>query len=228
MSFVIPPIELTALAIDGSDNLFPVARVFCIGRNYADHAIEMGGNPDREVPFFFAKPATAIVPGGGTLAYPPATANLHHEVELVVAIGTGGRDIPLEAAARCIFGFAVGIDLTRRDLQDEAKKKGRPWDLAKGFDCSGPVGALMPAERATDIGNAGITLDVNGSNRQSGNVNQMIWKTAEAISFLSGLVKLMAGDIIFTGTPAGVGAVVRGDRLHAEVAGLPPLACEIV
>ena len=228
MSFVIPPIELTALAIDGSDNLFPVARVFCIGRNYADHAIEMGGNPDREVPFFFAKPATAIVPGGGTLAYPPATANLHHEVELVVAIGTGGRDIPLEAAARCIFGYAVGIDLTRRDLQDEAKKKGRPWDLAKGFDCSGPVGALMPAERATDIGNAGITLDVNGSNRQSGNVNQMIWKTAEAISFLSGLVKLMAGDIIFTGTPAGVGAVVRGDRLHAEVAGLPPLACEIV
>ena len=228
MSFVMTPIELTALAIDGSDNLFPVARVFCIGRNYADHAIEMGGNPDREDPFFFAKPATAIVPGGGSLAYPPATANLHHEVELVVAIGAGGRDIHLEAAARCIFGYAVGIDLTRRDLQDEAKKKGRPWDMAKGFDCSGPVGALMPAERAADVGNAGIALDVNGSIRQSGNVNQMIWKTTEAISFLSGLVELRAGDIIFTGTPAGVGAVVRGDRLHAEVTGLPPLACEIV
>ena len=228
MSFVIPPIELTALAIDGSDNLFPVARVFCIGRNYADHAIEMGGDPEREDPFFFTKPATAIVPGGGSLAYPPATANLHHEVELVVATGTGGRDIPPEAAARCIFGYAVGIDLTRRDLQDEAKKKGRPWDMAKGFDCSGPVGALMPAERAADVDNAGITLDVNGSNRQSGNVNQMVWKTAEAISFLSGLVELKAGDIIFTGTPAGVGAVVRGDRLRAEVTGLPPLACEIV
>ena len=228
MSFVITPIELTALVIDGSDNLFPVARVFCIGRNYADHAIEMGGNPDREDPFFFAKPATAIVPGGGSLAYPPATANLHHEVELVVAIGAGGRDISLEAAARCIFGYAVGIDLTRRDLQDEAKKKGRPWDMAKGFDCSGPVGALMPAERAADVGNAGIALDVNGSKRQSGNVNQMIWKTTEAISFLSGLVELRAGDIIFTGTPAGVGAVVRGDRLYAEVTGLPALACEIV
>ncbi len=228
MSFVIPPIELMALAIDGSDNLFPVARVFCIGRNYADHAIEMGGNPDREDPFFFTKPATAIVPGGGPLAYPPATANLHHEVELVVAIGTGGHDIPPEAAVRRIFGYAVGIDLTRRDLQDEAKKKGRPWDMAKGFDCSGPVGTLMPAERAADVDNAGITLDVNGSNRQSGNVNQMVWKTAEAISFLSGLVELKAGDIIFTGTPAGVGAVVRGDRLRAEVTGLPPLACEIV
>jgi len=228
VTHAVPPLEPVCLSIDGSGDLFPVARVFCIGRNYADHSIEMGGNPDREEPFFFTKPATAVVPGGGALPYPPATSDMHHEVELVVALGRGGRDIPLAEANGCVFGCAVGIDLTRRDLQAAAKKAGRPWDMAKGFDCSGPVGVLVPAAGAGSVEDAAITLTVNGETRQSGNVNQMIWKTPEAIAYLSGLVELRAGDIIFTGTPAGVAAVGPGDRLHAEVAGLPALDCEIV
>ena len=228
MTFAIPPLDPVCLAIEGSDAQFPVARAFCIGRNYADHAIEMGGNPDREEPFFFSKPATAIVPGGGAIPYPPATNDMHHEVEMVAALGKGGRDIAENDALACVFGYAVGIDLTRRDLQADAKKAGRPWDMAKGFDASGPVGALTPAADCAGVDQAAITLTVNGTARQSGNLNQMIWKTPEAIAYLSRLIELKPGDLIFTGTPAGVGAVQRGDTLVAEIAGLPALSCEIV
>ncbi len=228
MTYAVPPLDPVCLAIADSDDQFPVARVFCIGRNYADHAIEMGGNPDREEPFFFSKPATAIVPGGGAIAYPPATDDMHHEVEMVAALAKGGRDIAEDDALACIFGYAVGIDLTRRDLQAAAKKAGRPWDMAKGFDASGPVGALTPAAGCAGIDQAAITLMVNGTARQSGNLNQMIWKTPEAIAYLSRLIELKPGDLIFTGTPAGVGAVQRGDTMIAEIAGLPTLSCEIV
>ena len=228
MRFVIPPSEPVCLTIAGSDDLFPVNRAFCIGRNYADHAIEMGGNPDREEPFFFMKPAGAIVPGGGRLPYPPATENLHHEVELVVALSKGGRDISVKGALDLIYGYAVGIDLTRRDLQDVAKKAGRPWDMAKGFDASGPVGALTPATKCGHLQDAAIALSIGGETRQSGNINQMIWKTAEAIAYLSRLVALKPGDLLFTGTPAGVGPIARGERVHCEIAGLAPLDCQLV
>lgn len=228
MGFVIPPAEPVCLSIAGAPDLFPVARAFCIGRNYADHAIEMGGDPDREEPFFFTKPSTAIVPGGGDLPYPPATANLHHEVELVIAMARGGRDVAESDALARVFGYGVGIDLTRRDLQDAAKKAGRPWDMAKGFDASGPVGALTPASVCGHVAEAPIALAVNGEVRQSGNVNQMIWKPAEAIAYLSRLVALRPGDLIFTGTPAGVGPVARGDRMHAEIDGLPAMDCRMV
>lgn len=227
MRFVIPPLEPVCLAVAGSGDLFPVARVFCIGRNYADHAIEMGGDPDREDPFFFMKPATAVVPGGGRLAYPSQTANLHHEVEMVIALGDGGRDIAEATALERIYGYAVGIDLTRRDLQDTAKKAGRPWDMAKGFDASGPVGTLTPAAVCGHVAEAAISLSVNDETRQAGNVNQMIWKPAEAIAYLSRLVELRPGDLLFTGTPAGVGPVLRGDRLHADIDGLVPMDCEL-
>ncbi len=216
------------LAVDGGTGLFPVGRVFCIGRNYADHAVEMGGDPEREEPFFFTKPASAIVPGGGPLPYPPATASLHHEVELVVALAAGGRDLSRAAAREAVFGHAVGIDLTRRDLQDIAKRSGRPWDMAKGFDASGPVGTLVPAARGEPPGEASITLDVNGKRRQSGTLGRMIWKPDEALAWLSALVELKAGDLVFTGTPAGVGAVLPGDRLAARITGLPALHCTIV
>ncbi len=227
MTFILPPLAPVGITIAGSTDLFPVARAFCIGRNYADHAIEMGGNPDREEPFFFSKPATAIIPGGGAIPYPTATRDLHHEVELVVALGKGGSGIAEADALDHVFGYAVGIDLTRRDLQAAAKKAGRPWDMAKGFDASGPVGTLTKVADAGHVDDAAITLTINGEVRQSGNVNQMIWKTGEAIAFLSGLVELKAGDIIFTGTPAGVGSVKRGDTLHAEVASLPTMSCTL-
>ena len=223
MRFVISPAEPVCLKIAGSEDLFPVNRAFCIGRNYADHAIEMGGNPDREEPFFFMKPASAIIPGGGRLPYPSATENLHHEVELVVAIARGGRDIPVEGALDCVFGYAVGIDLTRRDLQDVAKKAGRPWDMAKGFDASGPVGTLTPVAACGHVADAAISLSVGGAVRQSGNVNQMIWKTSEMISILSTLFTLQPGDVILTGTPSGVGPVQRGDTMHGHIAGVGDL-----
>ncbi|MBT5434418.1 MAG: fumarylacetoacetate hydrolase family protein [Alphaproteobacteria bacterium] len=227
MSFAVPPLSPVSIEIADSTDCFPVARAFCIGRNYAEHSIEMGGNPDREEPFFFMKPATAIIPGGGTLPYPSATSELHHEVELVVALHKGGRDIKVADASSHIFGYAAGLDMTRRDLQAAAKKAGRPWDMAKGFDASGPVGVLVPAAASSHVTYAAIELTINGETRQKGNVNQMIWKTDEAIAYLSGLVELMAGDIIFTGTPAGVGPVERGDTLHATIAGLPDMTCRV-
>lgn len=225
-SFVLPPPSPTVVLTSAGD-LFPVRRVFCVGRNYGDHAREMGSDPDREPPFFFAKPADAIV-GGGPVAYPPATANLHHEVELVAAIGNGGGAIAAEAALEHVWGYTVGLDLTRRDLQDVAKKGGRPWDMAKGFDASGPVGVLRPVSEIGHPARGAITLEVNRQRRQSGDIADMIWSVAEVIAHLSGLVTLAPGDLIFTGTPAGVGPVVRGDRLEARVEGVAELSVTLV
>ncbi len=203
-----------------------VRRVFCVGQNYAAHAREMGADPTRAPPFFFTKPADAIV-AGPSVPYPSRTANLHHEVELVVVLGAGGTDIPADAALDHVFGYAVGLDLTRRDLQAEAKAAGRPWDMAKGFDASGPLGLIMPAAEIGHPAAGAITLDVNGATRQSGDLSDMIWSVPEIIASLSTFVALEAGDLIFTGTPEGVGPIARGDVLTARIAGLPTLEVRI-
>ena len=220
----IPVVPAPTIAIAGSDARFPVRRIFCVGQNYADHAREMGSDPDRQQPFFFTKPADAIVPDGGALPYPSLTQDLHHEVELVVALGAGGADIAVEAALATIFGHAVGIDLTRRDLQAAAKKAGRPWDMAKGFDRSAPIAALT---RGTPPVSGPITLAVNGETRQSGDLSMMIWSVAEVIAALSRQVALAPGDLIFTGTPAGVGPIGPGDAVRATIADLAPLQISI-
>ncbi|WP_300538924.1 fumarylacetoacetate hydrolase family protein [Sphingosinicella sp.] len=216
----LPKVEVPTIAIAGSTQRFPVRRIFCVGQNYADHAREMGSNPDREQPFFFSKPADAVVESGAVLPFPRQTNNLHHEVELVVALGAGGSDVSAQDAAAMVFGHAVGIDLTRRDLQADAKAKGRPWDMAKGFDASAPVGALTPG--APPAAGA-ITLRVNGDLRQNGDLSQMIWNVAEVISKLSTYVALAPGDLIFTGTPAGVGPIQPGETVVAEIAGTAPV-----
>ena len=216
----LPKVEVPTIAIAGTTQRFPVRRIFCVGQNYADHAREMGANPDREQPFFFSKPADAVVESGAVLPFPSQTNNLHHEVELVVALGVGGSDVSAQDAAAMIFGHAVGIDLTRRDLQADAKAKGRPWDMAKGFDASAPIGALTPA--APPAAGA-ITLRVNGDLRQNGDLSQMIWNVAEVISKLSTYVALAPGDLIFTGTPAGVGPILPGETVVAEIVGTAPV-----
>jgi fumarylpyruvate hydrolase len=213
---------LHTLAIAGRDERFPVNRVFCVGRNYAAHAREMGKDPDREPPFFFMKPANAVVDAASpaSVPYPPKTKNYHHEIELVVAIGRGGRDIPIARALEHVYGYAVGLDMTRRDLQLEARDKGRPWEFGKSFALSAPVGALS---RAEDIGHpsaAVITLTVNGQPRQSSDIAKLIWSVPECVAYLSEYEALEAGDIIMTGTPEGVNAVVAGDVMHGEVQGL--------
>ena len=216
----IPVVTAPTIAIVGSSARFPVRRIFCVGQNYADHAREMGSDPDRQQPFFFSKPADAVVPGGGTLPYPSMTQDLHHEVELVVALGAGGRDIDATEATAKIFGHAVGIDLTRRDLQAAAKAAGRPWDMAKGFDRSAPIAALTPgAPPATGA----ITLTIDGEPRQSGDLSMMIWSVAEVIAALSRQVELAPGDLIFTGTPAGVGPILPGAQVRAAITDLEPL-----
>jgi fumarylpyruvate hydrolase len=204
-----------------------VRRVFCVGRNYAAHAREMGYDPDREPPFFFTKPADALVPGGGTIPYPPATSDLHHEVELVVALGEGGADIPEAQALGHVFGYAVGIDLTRRDLQAEAKELRRPWDMAKAFDRSAPVSTLRPAVRIGHPERNQIRLLVNGEVRQQSTLAHHIWSVPETIACLSGLVELAPGDLIFMGTPEGVAAVQRGDELEATIEGVGELRMKI-
>jgi fumarylpyruvate hydrolase len=215
-----PPI--TTVAIAGADTVFPVARVYCVGRNYAEHSIEMGHDPDREPPFFFMKPADAVVPPG-RLPFPTRTRELHHEIELVVALGEGGRDIPEEQALDHVFGYAVGLDMTRRDLQAAAKKAGRPWDMAKGFDQSAPTGSIRTVE---DIGHptkGAVWLRVNGEPRQQGDLDQQIWTVPETIGFLSTLVSLRPGDLIMTGTPKGVGRVEPGDLLEGHIDGVGDL-----
>ena len=215
----VPTLSLTTIAISGSEQRFPVRRIYCVGRNYAEHAREMGNDP-RDLPFFFSKPADAVVGTGARLAFPSRTADLHHEVELVVALGRGGTNIAVADSNAMIFGYAVGIDLTRRDLQAEAKKAGRPWDMAKGFDHSAPIGALrvgMPPAAAA------ISLSVDGELRQNGNLKDMIWSVAEIIAALSTFVELAPGDLIFTGTPAGVGAIRRGQTVRAMIAGIEPI-----
>ncbi len=213
-----PPTQPVVPVAEGG--FFPVRRVFCVGRNYAEHAREMGHDPSREAPFFFTKPADALVIAGADTPYPPATSDLHHEIELVVAIGEEATAVSADAANRHIWGYAAGIDLTRRDLQAEAKKLARPWDMAKGFDASAPIGDLAPASRIGHPENGRITLAVNGTTRQDGDIHDLIWSVPEAIAYLSTLVTLMPGDLIFTGTPAGVAAVVRGDRLEGEIQGI--------
>ena len=225
--FVIPPPTQGAVPVAGG-GIFPVRRIFCVGRNYAEHAREMGGNPEREAPFFFTKPADAVVTAGADTPYPTATSNLHHEMELVAAIGTGGADIAEAAALSHVWGYAAGIDMTRRDLQDAAKKTGRPWDMSKGFDHSAPIGAIAPAARLPDPGRGRIELRVNGAVRQSSDLSQMIWSVGETIAYLSRLVRLAPGDLIFTGTPAGVGAVVRGDVLEGMVEGVGTVRTRVV
>lgn len=224
--YVIPaPPQIAAPTSDG--RLFPVRRVFCVGRNYADHAREMGHDPDREAPFFFTKPADALVLHGAHMPYPTLTGNLHFELEQVVAIGTGGSDIAEEAALDHVWGYGVGLDMTRRDLQNEAKDMGRPWDMGKGFDYSAPMGLLVPAV-GIDPGRGTIELSVNGKVRQSSDLSHLIWSVPETIAVLSTLVRLAPGDLIFTGTPAGVGPVVRGDVLEGRLEGVGTVRTTIV
>ncbi len=208
------------LPVAGEERMFPVRRVYCVGRNYADHALEMGGDPNREPPFFFQKNPDNLVPPPGDFPYPSQSADVHHEAELLVALKRGGTNIPAEEALDHIFGYAVAIDFTRRDRQAEAKKAGRPWEVAKAFEGSAPCSALMPAARIGHPAEAAIWLDVNGSRRQSGNISSMIWQVPEIVSALSGLFELAAGDVILTGTPAGVGPVVRGDRIECGIDGI--------
>ncbi len=206
---------------------FPVRRIYCVGRNYAEHAREMGHDPDREAPFFFMKPADALVIGGADMPYPPGTSDLHHEMELVVGLGSGGTDIAEADSLGCVWGYAAGLDMTRRDVQGEAKKLGRPWDMGKGFDHSAPIGTMVPAA-GIDSTKGSIELRVNGQVRQSSDLSKLIWTVAETIAFLSKLVRLEAGDLIFTGTPEGVAAAQRGDLLEGRVAGIPELRVRIV
>ncbi|WP_407050114.1 fumarylacetoacetate hydrolase family protein [Methyloraptor flagellatus] len=226
-AFVIPAPAQPAVPVAGGGR-FPVRRIFCVGRNYADHAREMGGDPDREPPFFFTKPADAIVTSGAATPYPTETAELHFEIELVVAIGTAGRDIAVGDALAHVYGYAVGIDLTRRDLQAAAKKGGRPWDMAKGFDASAPIGFIQPASVIGHPAKGGITLSVDGVIKQSSDLAKMIWSVPETIACLSRLVALEPGDLIFTGTPDGVGPTVRGEALHGSVEGVGEILTRIV
>ncbi|WP_353146856.1 fumarylacetoacetate hydrolase family protein [Pollutimonas bauzanensis] len=230
MNTIIPLLPVAAIPVAGSDAVFPVRRVYCVGRNYAEHAKEMGFT-GREDPFFFNKPADALlnVADGqvGLMAYPPKTANLHYEIELVVALDKGGRDLTVEQAAACVWGYGIGLDMTRRDLQGEAKKQGRPWEVGKAFDQSAPVGPLHPREQVGTLDSGAISLSVNGAVKQSSDLSQMIWNVAESIAYLSGLFELKAGDIIFTGTPEGVGPVVTGDTLVGAIAGLGELHVKI-
>ena len=216
----LPQLQIPTIAITGSDARFPVRRIFCVGQNYAEHAREMGSDPNRPAPFFFSKPGDAVVETGTRLPFPSKTAELHHEVELVIALGAGGADVQPVDAPAMIFGHAVGIDLTRRDLQSQAKKAGRPWDMSKGFDRSAPVGPLMKGFPPLQ---GEISLTVDGRVRQSGDLRDMIWGVAEIIAHLSGYVAVAAGDLIFTGTPAGVGAIQRGERVRGSIAGVEPI-----
>ena len=226
MAFAIPaPAQVTVPVVGGDP--FPVRRIYCVGRNYAAHAREMGHDPDREDPFFFMKPADAIVPSGSTIPYPVKTKDYHHEIELVVALKKGGRNVPAERALDLVYGYGVGLDMTRRDLQGEAKKAGRPWEVGKAFECAAPCSAIR---RASEIGHPDkgeIALDVNGTKRQRGDLSQMIWSVPEIIAHLSGLFELKAGDLIYTGTPAGVGPVQRGDLLKGSIAGVGTLSVSV-
>ena len=230
-TFVFEPAEQPSLAIAGGDARFPVHRIYCIGRNYADHAREMGAAVERGQPMFFTKPADAIVADDGhgiDVPYPPVTKELHHEVEMIVALARGGRDIPRESALDGVFGYGVGLDLTRRDLQAAAKAKGHPWDAAKAFDASAPASVLVPVATCGHPAHAALTLDVNGERRQHGDIADMIFDVASIIHELSKLWTLAPGDLIYTGTPAGVGPLLPGDVLEAGVDGVGRLRARIV
>jgi fumarylpyruvate hydrolase len=232
MAYVIPAPPIPALPVAGTDDLFPVRRVYCVGRNYAAHAREMGGDPTREPPFFFMKPADALQPvaqdGTASHPYPPQTGNYHFEIEMVVALSKGGRDIPVEQALDHVFGYAVGLDMTRRDLQDEAKQLRRPWELGKSADLSGPVGPIHPASRVGHPSNGSISLSVDGTIKQKADLSDMIWSVAEQIAYLSSYFELAPGDVIFSGTPEGVGAVVQGQTMVGAVEGLGEIRLRVV
>jgi fumarylpyruvate hydrolase len=224
-AYLFAPPAQAAVPVEGEAALFPVRRIYCVGRNYAAHRREMGGD-DRDPPFFFAKPADAVVPPGGDVPYPPATGDFHHEIELVVALGSGGADVPVERALGLVFGYAVGVDLTRRDLQAAARGKGQPWDAAKGFDHAAPISAIRRWTGAPPQGR--IWLSVGGEVRQDAAVADMLWNVAEVISEASKLWRLEAGDLIYTGTPEGVGALARGDRVAGGVEGVGEIAFQVV
>lgn len=223
--FVFDPPPQAYVPVAGGGR-FPVRRIYCVGRNYAEHAREMGGNPEAP-PFFFGKPADALVIDGAPVPYPTETADLHHEIELVAAIGRGGSEIAVDNALDYVWGYAVGLDMTRRDRQADAKKAGRPWDTAKGFDHSAPIGTLAPSHTIGHPGRGRISLSVNGATRQDADIADMIWDLPHVVAHLSHWVELRPGDLIFTGTPAGVAAVVRGDRLEGEIAGIGTVATTI-
>lgn len=220
-----PPVTLP---IEGSDQRFPVRRIYCVGRNYADHAREMGHDPDREPPFFFQKNPDNLVTDNADFPYPPLSNDVHHEIELVVALQKGGKDIAVAEANDHIFGYAVGLDMTRRDMQAQAKKLGRPWETAKAFEHCAPCSALLPASRSGHPVHGAIWLKINGKTVQKGDINQLIWSVPETIASLSSLYELQAGDLIFTGTPAGVGPVVRGDILEGGVDAIGQLTTKVV
>lgn len=233
MSYVIAPPPQMSVPVAGTDQRFPLRRVFCVGRNYADHAREVGAPEQadgREPPFFFMKPTDAVVSGTGEIAvtYPPLTQNLHHEVELVVALGAGGANVAVDQALGLVFGYAVGLDLTRRDIQAAAKAKGHPWDMGKGFDQSAVISELVPVSRCGHPSAGRIWLSVNGQIKQDGDLSSMMWKVADVIANLSTTVTLAAGDLIYSGTPAGVGPLLRGDLIEAEVAGVTQLRARMV
>ena len=223
--FAFPPPAPSTVPVEGGDSVFPVRRILCVGRNYAAHRREMGGD-ERDPPFFFAKPADAVVQPGDDVPYPTVTADLHHEIELVVALKSGGTNIAPETALDHVFGYAVGVDLTRRDLQGAAKAKGQPWEAGKAFDASAPISAIKPA--TGPLADGAVTLSVNGQLRQSGKISDMIWSVPEIIAEASKLWTLAAGDLIFTGTPEGVAAIVRGDKVEGQVEGVGQLTFTVV
>ncbi|MCE7026953.1 fumarylacetoacetate hydrolase family protein [Jiella avicenniae] len=227
MAYAFPPAWIPTLPIRGSSDEFPVRRIYCVGRNYAEHAVEMGHDPDKEPPFFFQKNPDNLAQTG-EFPYPGATKDVHHEIELVAALSKGGTDIAPDAALDHVFGYAVGLDMTRRDLQAGVKKLGRPWEIAKAFEKSAPISEIVLASAIGHPSSGAISLAVNGKTRQSGDLSQMIWKTGEIIAHLSGLFELAPGDLIMTGTPAGVGAVARGDRLEGTVEGVGTLVVTVV
>ncbi len=224
MKYVIDFPGTPTLPVAESNQVFPVGRIYCVGRNYAEHAREMGHDPEREPPFFFMKPADAIVENGATIPYPRETKDLHHEIEMIVAIGKGGADIAVDKALDHVFGYGVGLDMTRRDLQTAAKKMGRPWEMGKAFDDSAPCTALKPASMIGHPATGAIWLKVNGAVKQKGDLNEMIWNVPETIAYLSKLITLRPGDVIMSGTPAGVGPVKAGDKLEGHVDGVGDLA----
>lgn len=220
MTYVIQPPAIPVLPIRGTEDVFPIHRIYCVGRNYAAHAIEMGHDPDKEPPFFFQKNPDTIVPHGGVFPYPSQSRNVHYEIELVVALARGGKDIPVAQALDHVFGYAVGIDMTRRDLQDEAKKMGRPWEVGKAFEAAAPCTEIVPVSQIGHPTQGAVWLKVNDALQQQGDLNQLIWKVPEIIAYLSCLFMLAPGDLIYSGTPSGVGAVVPGDVMHGGVEGV--------
>ena len=228
MDYVIPAPAIVSLAVEGSSARFPVNRIYCVGRNYAEHAREMGHDPNKEPPFFFMKPSTAIVPDGADFPYPSLSKDVHHEMEMVVAMGKGGSNISSAKALEHVYGYGVGLDMTRRDLQGEAKKMGRPWDTGKAFDYSAPCSALLPAAKIGHPSTGEIVLEVNGEVRQKSDLSQLIWNVPDTIAFLSTLFELQPGDLIYSGTPAGGAAVKKGDVMTGRVADVGSISVKVV